>query len=198
MKTALVIIDVQNDFLPGGALPVENGFEIIPIINRIIPHYNLVVATQDWHPHNHKSFASQHKGKNVMDIISLNGTEQVLWPNHCVQGTKGAELVKELHQNPIETIFRKGTNPEMDSYSGFYDNNHLKSTGLTGYLKDKEVGELHFCGLAEDFCVYYSIKDALKEGFKVKLIKDATKPINQERSNEQIKELLNNNNFALI
>ena len=198
MKKALVIIDMQNDFIPGGSLEVKGGDEIIPIINALIPQFELVVATQDWHPANHKSFASQHDANTVFEVIDLNGINQVLWPDHCVQGTFGAEFHKDLKMNSVEAIFRKGINPEIDSYSGFFDNGRLKSTGLGGYLKEKEIEELHFCGLAADFCVYFSMKDALDLGFKVCLHTNATRAIDPDNHKLQLKELLNHKNFRNI
>jgi len=176
---ALLLIDVQNDFMPGGALGVPEGDQIVPIINKIQHKFDLVLATQDWHPAGHASFASTH-GKDLYEIIDLNGIDQVMWPDHCVQGTKGADFHAELKLDKIEAIFRKGTNPEIDSYSGFYDNAHLKSTGLSGYLKEKGVTELYFAGLAGDFCVAFSVKDALAEGFTSFLIEDATRAIDAE------------------
>ena len=176
MKT-LVIVDVQNDFMPGGALAVPEGDMVVPVINKILSKFDLVVATQDWHPGNHKSFASQHKGKNVFDIIDLNGLQQKLWPDHCVQGTSGADFDPDLEVKPIEAIFRKGMDSEIDSYSGFYDNGHRKNTGLAGYLREKGATELYFCGLAADICVYFTLKDAQNEGFPVNLIEDASKPL---------------------
>lgn len=176
---ALLLIDVQNDFMPGGALAVPEGNQIVPIINKIQHKFDLVLATQDWHPAGHASFASTH-GKDLYELIDLNGIDQVMWPDHCVQGTKGADFHAELKLNKIEAIFRKGTNPEIDSYSGFYDNAHLKSTGLSGYLKEKGVTELYFAGLAGDFCVAFSVKDALAEGFTSFLIEDATRAIDAE------------------
>lgn len=176
MKT-LVIVDVQIDFMPGGSLQVSGGDKIVPVINKILPKFELVVATQDWHPENHKSFAKNHSGKEVFETIDLNGLEQKLWPPHCVQGTKGAEFHPDLETRPIEAIFRKGMDPEIDSYSGFYDNGHKKITGLSGYLREKGAVELYFCGLAADICVYFSLMDALKEGFKATLIEDAAVPL---------------------
>ncbi len=176
MKT-LIIVDAQIDFMPGGALEVKNGDRIIPVINDILPHFELVIATQDWHPANHKSFAVNHPGKNEFEVIKLNGLEQKLWPPHCVQGTKGAEFHPALETNPVEAIFRKGMDSEIDSYSGFYDNGRKKSTGLSGYLKQKGAGDLYFCGLAADICVYFSLLDALKEGFNATLIEDAAVPL---------------------
>lgn len=188
MKT-LIIVDAQIDFMPGGALEVKHGDDIIPVINKIIPEFDLVVATQDWHPENHKSFASNHKDKDPFDSISLNGLQQTLWPDHCVQGTNGASFHQQLNMNAVEAIFRKGMNAEIDSYSGFYDNGHQKTTGLDGYLRVKGADELYFCGLAADICVYYTMLDALKENFKVNLLKNATKPLNLEDFLKQIDEL---------
>ncbi len=171
------MIDIQNDFLPGGALAVPEGDRIIPLANQMQPHFDLVVATQDWHSQNHKSFASQHPGKNVFEVTTLQGLEQVLWPDHCMQDTAGAELARALEQNRIEAIFRKGTNPEIDSYSGFYDNGRLKSTGLADYLRGKGITQVYLAGLAADYCVYFSAKDALTEGFEVYYIEDAVRAI---------------------
>lgn len=176
---ALLLIDVQNDFMPGGALAVPEGDQIVPIINKIQHKFDLVLATQDWHPAGHASFASTHN-KDLYELIDLNGIDQVMWPDHCVQGTTGADFHAELKLDKIEAIFRKGTNPEIDSYSGFYDNAHLKFTGLSGYLKEKGVTELYFAGLAGDFCVAFSVKDALAEGFTSFLIEDATRAIDAE------------------
>ncbi|PSR52248.1 bifunctional nicotinamidase/pyrazinamidase [Adhaeribacter arboris] len=177
---ALLLIDIQNDFLPGGALAVPEGDQIIAIVNQLQPHFDLVVATQDWHPALHKSFASQHTNHQVFQTINLNGLEQVLWPDHCVQGTLGAEFSEELEPRRIEAIFRKGTDIEIDSYSGFYDNGHRKSTGLADYLRGKQVRQVFVAGLAADYCVYYSLLDSLEEGFKTYLIEDATRPISPE------------------
>lgn len=185
MKT-LIIIDVQNDFVPGGALAVPEGDQVVEVINKILPNFDLVVATQDWHPSTHKSFASNHDQKEVFEVIGLSGLEQKLWPDHCVQNTPGADFHPNLEVKPIEAIFRKGMDPEIDSYSGFFDNGHRKSTGLTGYLKDKGATELYFCGLAGDICVYFSVLDALQEGFSVSLIEDAAKALD-DKTFEQIK-----------
>lgn len=174
---ALIVVDIQNDFLQGGSLAVQGGKEIIPIINSIQEKFDLVVATQDWHPKGHKSFASQHSNKSVYDKIDLNGIEQVLWPDHCVQGTFGAEISLELNQNKIEAIFRKGMNTIIDSYSGFYDNGKLKCTGLGDFLKGRGVKEIFVCGLAADYCVYFTAKDALELGFTSTIIENATKAI---------------------
>jgi nicotinamidase/pyrazinamidase len=178
MKT-LIIIDVQIDFIPGGALAVPEGDQIIPVINKLQEKSDLVIATQDWHPDNHVSFASNHENKKPFDVIEWQEKDQVLWPDHCVQNTHGADFHPQLEMKKVEAIFRKGMDWKIDSYSGFYDNGHKKNTGLAGYLRERNAVELFFCGLAADFCVYFSIIDALKEGFTATLIEDATKPINQ-------------------
>ena len=176
---ALIIVDLQNDFMPTGALPVPQGDQIISHINaEMQKDYSVIVATQDWHPANHKSFASQHVGKKPFDIVQLNGIDQILWPDHCVQGTFGAELHKDLDTRCISAIFRKGMNPEIDSYSAFFDNNKLNNTGLHGYLQDKGIKELVFCGLAGDFCVAYSANDAKALGYEVKILENCVKYIN--------------------
>ena len=174
---ALIIVDIQNDFIPGGALAVPDGDKIITRINEIQKKFDIVVATQDWHPANHKSFASQHEGKTPFDIVDLNGIQQTLWPDHCIQGTRGAELHQDLNTNKIDAIFRKGTNPEIDSYSAFYDNNHKKITGLNGYLKDRNVTAVFICGLAADYCVYYTALDALSLGYDTTILDESTKAI---------------------
>ncbi len=177
---ALIIVDIQNDFTKGGSLEVPGGNEIIPLVNKLQNQFDIVVATQDWHPGNHKSFASNHPGKKPFEMIRLNDLEQVLWPDHCVQGSYGAQFHKDLDMCKVEAIFRKGMDKEIDSYSGFYDNGHLKNTGLAGYLRDRKVNEVYVCGLAGDYCVYYTAMDAISEGFKTYYIEDATRSINQE------------------
>lgn len=174
---ALLIADVQYDFLPGGALGVPEGNDIIPLINKLQQSFPLVVATQDWHPAGHGSFASVHPGKKPFETIQLNGLEQILWPDHCVQGSKGAELAGGLDQNHIEAIFRKGMDSGIDSYSGFFDNGKKKSTGLSDYLKGRGVEQVYVVGLAGDFCVAFTALDAIGEGFRTFLIEDATRPI---------------------
>lgn len=177
---ALIIVDIQNDFLKGGSLAVLNGNEVISIINELQNDFELIVATQDWHPANHKSFAKNHPGKNEFEKVDLNGLQQVLWPVHCVQGSFGAEFHKDLHMNKIEAIFRKGMDAEIDSYSGFYDNGKQKNTGMAGYLKNRNVSEVFVCGLAADYCVYFTANDALDLGFKTIIIDNATKPIDAQ------------------
>lgn len=163
---ALIIVDVQNDFLPGGALAVKEGDKIIPFINQLQEKFSLVLATKDWHPSRHKSFASVH-GKKPGAVIELHGLKQELWPDHCVQYTPGAAFAPDLNIDRIQKIFHKGIDPEIDSYSAFYDNARKRSTGLGEYLKEKGVDEITIVGLATDFCVKYSVLDALKLGFKV-------------------------------
>ena len=188
MKT-LVIIDVQNDFMPGGSLAVPDGDKIVPVINSMQHKFDLIVASQDWHPKDHVSFASNHEGKSTFDEIEIHGKPQTLWPDHCVQGTEGAEFHPDLETLKWEAIFRKGTDREIDSYSAFYDNGHLRSTGLTGYLKEKGASQLFLCGLAADICVYFSIYDAFKEGFACFFIEDASQPLNCEEFKELKKKM---------
>ena len=181
---------MQYDFLPEGKLAVKDGNSIISVINKSQSEYQLVVATQDWHPENHKSFAANHPGKKVFEEINLNGLSQTLWPKHCVQGTVGAEITKELDQERIEAIFRKGMDKDIDSYSGFYDNGRLKSTGLGDYLKGRNVTQVDVCGLAADYCVYFSASDALSMGFKTSIIERATKAIDIDNFEKLKKEFV--------
>ena len=175
---ALLVIDIQNDFLPGGSLAVPGGDQIIPLVNELMPEYPLVVATQDWHPENHGSFANNHPGKNVGKFVELDGLEQILWPAHCIAGSDGARFSDKLDTQRLDHIVRKGNDPKIDSYSGFHDNGHRKSTGLTKLLRDQGVTEVHLCGLATDYCVKFTALDALLESFKVTLIKDACRGVN--------------------
>ena len=177
MKT-LIVIDIQNDFCPGGALAIAEGDVIIPIINQLMPKFDLVIATQDWHPDNHQSFASQHPGKNVYDLIDLNGIRQVLWPDHCVAGCPGADFHKDLDIRHIRHIVRKGSHRNIDSYSAFYENDGATPTGLTGLLKGLKIDSLAIAGLATDYCVLYSALDALREGFHTTIIRDACRGVN--------------------
>ena len=181
MKT-LVIVDVQNDFCPGGALEVSDGDKVVPVINKLIDRYDAVIQTQDWHPTGHSSFASSHSDKEPFETIEMPYGTQVLWPDHCVQGSKGAEFHPELITNKSNLIIRKGFNRDIDSYSAFYENDHETPTGLHGYLKNRQLLELHFCGLATDFCVKWSVVDALKYDYDVKVITDAIKGIDLDGS----------------
>jgi nicotinamidase/pyrazinamidase len=185
---ALIIIDVQNDFLPGGALSVKNGDAVIPVINRLQNQFDLVVATQDWHPADHKSFASMHPGKKIFDKIILDGLAQVLWPNHCVQETQGAEFSSLLSTKKIEAIFRKGMDPNIDSYSGFFDNGKKKATGMGSYLKGRGVTDIYVTGLAADYCVNFTALDGLQLGFKSTIITEATRAIDEENFKTVMKE----------
>jgi nicotinamidase/pyrazinamidase len=174
---ALLIVDLQNDFVPGGALPVRQGDEIVPLINQLQPHFDLVLATQDWHPRNHGSFAANHPMKQPGDEIDLHGLRQTLWPVHCVQGTSGAEFVPGLERDRIEKVFRKGTDAGIDSYSAFFDNGRCKATGLGDYLKEKDASAVYVCGLATDYCVKFTALDARGLGFETILIEDACRGV---------------------
>ncbi len=176
MKT-LLLVDLQNDFMPGGPLGVPEADKIIPLINNILPKFSLVVATQDWHPADHASFASNHPGKKPGDLVEVQGIEQILWPTHCVRSTKGAELVAGLRKEMIANIFYKGTDKSIDSYSAFFDNARRKSTGLFDYLKSNGVKEIYICGVATDYCVLYTTIDALDLGLSVFVISDACRGI---------------------
>jgi nicotinamidase/pyrazinamidase len=180
---ALLIVDVQNDFLPGGNLGVPEGDKIIPVINNLQNKFQLIVASRDWHPANHGSFASNHEGKKAGDIIELNGLEQILWPDHCIQGSPGAELSPLLNQNLIQRIIFKGTDPKVDSYSAFFDNGHKIQTDLHNYLQKKGVKRLFITGLAADVCVYFTVKDALELGYETFLITDTTRGVNMNENN---------------
>lgn len=175
---ALIIVDIQYDFIPGGALAVPEGDQVIPVINALQRDFELVLATQDWHPPGHGSFASSHPGHKPGDIIQLNGLTQILWPDHCVQGTHGAEFVKELDQSKIRRVFRKGTDPGVDSYSGLFDNGHRKDTGLADYLRDQGVTDVYIAGLAADYCVKFTALDAVNLGYRTHVIKAACRGVN--------------------
>ena len=175
---ALILVDIQTDFLPGGALAMPDGGAIIPVVNRLQAKFPLVVATQDWHPANHGSFAANHPGKKVFEQIDLNGLKQTLWPVHCVQGTPGAELATGLQRERIAKTFPKGTDVGIDSYSGLFDNGHRKSTGLGEWLKEQGVTEIFVCGLATDYCVKFTALDATELGFKTYFIEDASRGVN--------------------
>jgi len=175
---ALILVDIQNDFVPGGALPVTKGGQIVPIVNRMQAHFDLVVATQDWHPANHGSFAATHPGKNPGDVIDLDGLKQTLWPIHCVQNTAGAAFVPALNMKQVAEVFQKGTDPRIDSYSGFFDNGHRKKTDLGDFLKAHNVKQVFIAGLATDYCVKFTALDAVGLGFKTHLIEDACRGVN--------------------
>ena len=179
---ALILVDIQNDFLPGGALAVPNGHGVIPVANRVAPHFELVVATQDWHPPEHGSFAANHPGRKSGDVIKLDGLEQILWPIHCVQNTPGAAFAAELDITCVTRVFQKGTNPAVDSYSGFFDNARRQSTGLADFLKQRGVRDVYILGLATDYCVKFTALDAADLGFKAFLIEDGCRAVNLQPS----------------
>lgn len=167
---ALILVDIQNDFLPGGALAVPHGDDVIEVANRWMDRYKLVVATQDWHPADHQSFASQHPDSSIGDVIEVAGLPQVLWPDHCIQRTSGAELANDLRREPIQHIVRKGTDRTIDSYSGFFDNGHRKATGLDDYLRQRKITAVDIMGLATDYCVKFTSLDAVQLGYETTLL----------------------------
>jgi len=173
----LILVDIQNDFTPTGTLPVPEGDQVVPVVNDIMDKFELVVATQDWDPPDHKNFAVHHH-KNPGEIITLNGIDRILWPVHCVQGTTGAELVTGLDLKGIAKVFKKGMDREVDSYSGFFDNDHKSDTGLGNYLKERGVDGVYIAGLALDVCVKFTALDANSLGFKTKVVVDATRAVN--------------------
>ncbi|RLD16252.1 MAG: bifunctional nicotinamidase/pyrazinamidase [Caldiserica bacterium] len=182
MKNALIIVDVQNDFCPGGALPVPEGDKIVPVINGISKKFFKVIATQDWHPENHISFAKTHN-KNVGEVVEIDGVKQILWPVHCVEGSSGANFHKDLDLSNVDLILRKGRNPLIDSYSAFFENDKKTETGLHYYLKGLGINDVYICGLALDYCVYYTAMDSVKLGFNTYVILDATKGVDVPEGN---------------
>lgn len=174
---ALILVDIQNDFLPGGALAVPEGDAVIAVCNAIRDRFDLVVATQDWHPRNHGSFEANHPGHAVGQVINLNGLQQILWPIHCVQNTPGAQFAKDLRMVPTDRVFQKGADPAIDSYSGFFENGHRKSTGLDAFLKNKSVTDVFVAGLATDYCVKFTALDARSLGYNVHLVVDACRGV---------------------
>ena len=178
MKT-LVIVDIQNDFLKGGSLAVPEGEKIIKPINKIIKQYDLVIATKDWHPKNHISFASNHSDKKIGDIINVNGVDQVLWPDHCIQNSYGSDFPEQLDISKLAKVIYKGSDANIDSYSGFFDNGHFRSTGLSDYLKSKDVYKIDYVGLATDYCLKYTAIDSVSEGFKTRVLINCIKGIEE-------------------
>jgi len=177
---ALILTDLQNDFCPGGALAVPDGDAVIPLANRLQQRFDLVVASQDWHPADHGSFAANHPGREPGETIDLDGLEQILWPVHCVQGTPGAAFHPEFDTSKVARVFQKGTDPNIDSYSCFFDNGHRKSTGLADYLKRQGVTGVYLGGLALDYCVKFSALDAAAQGFATRVIEDACRGIDRQ------------------
>lgn len=184
--SALLLVDIQPDFCPGGALAVSGGDEILSPVNALVERglFGLYVATQDWHPEGHVSFASRHEGRSPMETIELHGHEQVLWPDHCVQGTPGAELHPVIDWDPVSAIIRKGSDPRVDSYSGFRNNwspdGDRPSTGLAGYLRERGVEDVYVCGLARDVCVKWTAQDAVEAGFRTHFLWDVTRSVQPE------------------
>ena len=193
MNTALILVDLQNDFLPGGALAVPDGDAVVPVANSLMPFFGLVVATQDWHPADHGSFAANHPGRRVGEQIELAGLLQILWPTHCVQQTPGAELAGALNRAGITRVFPKGTDVAVDSYSGFFDNGGQRGTGLAEYLLEQGVTEVFVLGLATDYCVKATALDAVAAGFRTHLVEDGCRGVDLtsgdvDRAIEQMRE----------
>ena len=184
MKTALLVIDLQNDFCPAGALEVPGGNEIVSDINQEMKKYECVVLTQDWHPKGHSSFAISHKGKNPLDVVKMPYGDQVLWPEHCIQGSKGAEFHFKLDTDRASAVIRKGSNPLIDSYSAFFENDRRTATGLDGYFKTLGIEKIYLVGLATDFCVNYSAQDAAKLGYRVSVFEGMCRAIDLNGSLE--------------
>ncbi|MEW5814618.1 MAG: bifunctional nicotinamidase/pyrazinamidase [Spirochaetota bacterium] len=182
-QSALLVIDIQNDFCPGGNLAVHAGDTVIPVINAVMPLFPLVIATKDWHPVNHVSFVARHPGKKVFELILFQGIPQVLWPSHCVQGTGGADFHKNLDLRFINLVLHKGTRVDLDSYSAFFENDKKTSTGLEYYLKGLEIENVYLAGLALDVCVFYSAVDAVTLGFNTFVIRDASKGVDVPAGN---------------
>lgn len=178
----LLIIDVQNDFCPGGALEVPDGDEVVPVINKLVDYFTNIVQTQDWHPEGHSSFASAHKDKNPFDTIRMPYGEQTLWPDHCIQGSEGAAFHPDLDTSKTQLVVRKGFRRSIDSYSAFFENDKETHTGLAGYLRERDIDTLYAVGLATDFCVKWSVVDGLKENFNLYVVEDAVKGIDIEGS----------------
>lgn len=181
-RDLLLVVDIQNDFCPGGSLPVARGDEVIPLLNRLAQRFQHVALSQDWHPAGHLSFASSHPGRRPFETIAVAYGQQVLWPDHCVQGTPGAEFHKDLSIVHAELVLRKGYHRTIDSYSAFYENDHETPTGLGGYLRERGLNRVFLAGLAFDFCVRYSAEDAQREGFAVVVIEDASRGIDVDGS----------------
>jgi nicotinamidase/pyrazinamidase len=181
-RAILIIVDVQNDFCPGGALAVPHGDQIVPAVNRLAAEFAHVILTQDWHPRSHASFASSHAGRSPFDTIDVSYGEQILWPDHCVQGTRGADFHPGLDVPHAELVLRKGFRTAIDSYSAFFENDRRTPTGLLGYLKERRFERITLCGLATDFCVLYSAIDGRQSGFEVTVVTDACRGIDIDGS----------------
>ena len=197
MSSALIIIDIQNDFCPGGALAVKDGEKIIEPINDAQKDFDTIILTQDWHPKDHSSFASNHNAE-VYSNIEMDYGSQILWPNHCIQGSEGANFHRNLNTDKGDLILRKGCNPKIDSYSAFFENDRNTTTGLEGYLIKKEIKQLYLCGLAFDYCVFYSALDGINLGFDVFVFQDLTKAIDLNDSQESAKKTMTKKGIELI
>jgi len=202
-QSALLLVDIQPDFLPGGALAVEEGHQILPLVRKLMEsdRFGLQVATQDWHPPGHVSFASSHAGHQPLETIELHGQPQTLWPDHCVQGTLGAKLHPDLPWTRIAALIRKGMDPQSDSYSGFRNNwnpaGERPSTGLAGYLRERGISDLYVCGLARDVCVLWTAEDGAEAGFKVHFLWDATRPVDPA-ANANIEQALTQQGIEIM
>ncbi len=181
-RDVLLVVDVQNDFCPGGALAVADGDAVVPVVNRLVPRFDAVVLTQDWHPPGHQSFASAHPGRAPFETIRVAYGEQTLWPDHCVQGTPGADFHPQLRASAASLVIRKGFHRAIDSYSAFFENDRTTPTGLAGYLRERGFARIFLCGLATDYCVAYSAVDARRLGFDVVVLPDACRAIDLEGS----------------
>jgi nicotinamidase/pyrazinamidase len=195
---ALLLVDIQKDFLPDGSLPVPEGDEIIPVVNKLQDYFDIIVATQDWHPEDHGSFASSHEGRQPGDKVELDGVEQILWPDHCIQDSEGAELADDLKTEKVIKTIKKGIDPKIDSYSGFYDNQHMRATGLRDYLQGENVDAVYITGLAADVCVRFTALDAIESGYKTYLIKDATRAVGGEEALNKTMEELESKGVKII
>lgn len=198
MTEVLIVIDVQNDFCPGGALAVNDGHLIVPLVNTMMSDADLVVFSQDWHPLDHSSFSANHVGKNAFEQIDMHYGPQTLWPTHCVQGSRGAEFHADINLNAADVIIRKGMNKDIDSYSAFYENDQTTPTGLTGLLKERNVSSVKLVGLALDFCVAFSALDAVKHGFDVSVVMDACRAIDNQGSLDSAITRMRNAGVRLI
>ena len=195
---ALLVIDVQNDFCPGGRLAVSEGDSVVPVINTLITQFKHVILTQDWHPAGHRSFASSHAGKEPFSTTTMSYGQQTLWPDHCTQGSDGAQFHPDLQVDPAAMIIRKGMNPDIDSYSAFFENDQTTRTGLAGFLQDLRINRVFCCGLAFDYCVRYSAVDARKESFTTFVIDDACRSIDMDGSDADTRLEFKNRNIAIV
>ncbi len=197
-RDVFLMVDLQNDFCPGGGLSVPDGDQVVPVINRLAQRFSHSVLTQDWHPPGHLSFASSHPGKKPYDFVEVTYGAQILWPDHCVQGTRGAEFRSDLDVTRAELILRKGYHPAIDSYSAFYENDRTTPTGLGGYLRERGFTRVFVAGLAFDFCVRYSAEDARREGFETIVFEDACRAIDVEGSAQATRDLFKERGIACV